>query len=199
MMYANLIPIMRRTLTMNVIFFTMSFILVGCKGSEILPSKQTDVQSPWQTFDEAKQAYDLVIPNYTTQEELQEIGFDPYQTANVRILTYLEIIQRFLPNPAIQIEQLDEGIQRCIKAREKCYAYFASPSREYERRVGNVALDLLNFEKQTRVTGWKFTALMVIIEDRVVYKIWGGTPKLDENENKRNPLGPLEAIQDIAT
>ena len=53
-------------------------------------------------------------------------------------------------------------------------------------------LDFMNFKRDTHTTGWKFSALIVIIEDKVVYKQWSGNPNIDRNESQNNPLGPLQ-------
>lgn len=174
-----------------------SLLLSACQS--VLPSEKASHESPWTTFDDAKQAYELVIPNYTTVDELREVGFDPYSVPNVGILTYLDIIQRFIPNTSIKIEDLDEGIQRCIKAREACFAYEATPSRTKKKRYGNAAADMMGFRKRERIEGWTFNALIVIIDELVVYKIWGGVPNFVENKQKKNPLGPLQgdAIRDL--
>jgi len=169
--------------------------ITGCASA--LPSEKKSMVSGWSTFDEAKASYDLIIPNYTTVTELKELGFDPFSTPNVRILTYLDIIQRFIPNTSLRISDLNEGIQRCIHAREACYAYEATPNSQYKKRYGNVALDVMNFRKQTQISGWSFDALIVIIDDQVVYKIWGGTPMSLEYGDKKNPLGPLQGIKDL--
>lgn len=174
-----------------------NLLLTACQS--VLPSEKASHESPWTTFDDAKQAYDLVLPNYTTVDELREVGFDPYTVPNVGILTYLDIIQRFIPNTSIKIDDLDEGIQRCIKAREACYAYEATPSRTKKKRYGNAAADMMGFRKRERIEGWTFNALIVIIDELVVYKIWGGVPNFVENKQKKNPLGPLQgdAIRDL--
>ncbi len=170
-------------------------LLSGCQSA--LPSENETMESPWPTFDHTKNAYDLVIPNYTTVDELKELGFDPYTIPNVGILTYLDIIQRFIPNTSIKVEDLDEGIQRCIKAREACYAYEAAPSQTKKKRYGSVAADVMGFRKKTRITGWSFNALIVIIDDLVVYKIWGGVPNFVEHKSRKTPLGPLQGNKDV--
>jgi len=41
-------------------------------------------------------------------------------------------------------------------------------------------------------TGWKFGALIVVIDNKVVYKQWSGSPRIEETDLRRNPLGPLQ-------
>lgn len=174
-----------RWATLCVIMFT-----AGC-GS-LLPRTRLDVKSPWSSFDEAKLAFDTVIPNQTSGKDLPAIGFDPFAGTNIRILTYLDVMNRFMPNPSIQKENLDPAIQNCIEVQERCRAYEFEPKAISSKRYGNVLLDILNFRRKTVDTGWQFNALIVLIDDSVVYKLWGGRPHIEERKDVVNPLGPLQ-------
>jgi hypothetical protein len=55
-------------------------------------------------------------------------------------------------------------------------------------------LDFLNFRRNTVTTGWKFSALIVVIDDTDVYKQWDGQPKIETTEARTNPLGPLQSM-----
>ncbi len=184
----------RRANWMAALLLSVPVVLSGCQGA--LPSEKQSMISPWSTFDQAKKSYDLIIPNYTTTEELEQLGYDPYRVPNVGILTYLDIIQRFIPTESIKVEDLDEGIQRCIRAREACYAYEATPSWRKKKRYGSVTADVMGFQKKERTIGWNFNALVVLIDDVVVYKIWGGVPNYVEDKKKRTPLGPIQNNMD---
>ena len=46
-------------------------------------------------------------------------------------------------------------------------------------------------------TIWRFTALIVIEDDVLQYKIWSGTPKIAEQKVETKPLGPLQEIDSI--
>jgi hypothetical protein len=37
----------------------------------------------------------------------------------------------------------------------------------------------------------------VIVNNTVVYKLWGGKPQIDENKVIKNPLGPLQNPSDL--
>lgn len=174
----------------------IALITVGC-GS-LLPSvKETTKTKQWGTFNEAKVAFEKIIPYQTTGEELQKLGVDPYQTPNLRILTYLDIIQRFMFNPSIKQDELDKGIQECINAKTNCRAYEIHLKNTTKNRYGNVLLDLFNFQRRTKGSGWEFEALLVTVNGTVVYKLWGGKPIIDENLEIKNPLGPLQNPSDL--
>ena len=168
-------------------------MLTGCSGNP-LPSSQSTVHSKWDSFAEAKQAFDTIELSNTTTTELDEIGYGLNSSPNVRILNYLELTGRFMPNPAIGFDELDDPVRLCLKAKTACEGYLVNVRKINKVREGSVVLDLLNFKRRTRSTGWQFDALLLINKNRVVYKIWGGTPHIDEQKNSKNPLGPLQKL-----
>ena len=137
-------------------------------------------------------AYQKIQLHQTTTEDLRELGFDPYSTPNVKILSYLDLIQRFMPNNSIRPEDLDESLQACLRLREACLAYEAYPQHIHRKRMGSVLMDLLRFSRHTIETGWRFKAIIVIQENVAVYKIWSGEPIIDQESRENNPLGPLQ-------
>jgi hypothetical protein len=173
----------------------IALIVTGC-GS-LLPSSKQTTRSPWVSFGDAKASFDKIIPFQTTAKEMQELGFDPFSTPNIEILTYVDIMNLFMPNPSINMEDLDEGIRSCIKAKSACTAYEFDPQILHSERHGNVILDLFNFRRKTVESGWRFEALIVLVNDTVVYKIWGGNPIIDEQRDTKNPLGPLQNSGDM--
>lgn len=168
----------------------LSLLLSSCGSS--LPKGEMKTKSPWETFEQAKASYDNIILGSTTTADLQELGFDPYNTPNVRILSYLDILQRFNPNNSVKNEDFPPTVRGCLASREACLAYEATPSFSSSERVGNVILDLLKFKRERVVTGWSFNALIVIDHSLVVYKIWNGVPMIDQKTTRKNPLGPLQ-------
>src|SRR4030067_2948514 len=172
----------------------IALITVGC-GS-LLPSvKETTKTYWWGFFDEAKIAFEQIIPYKSTTGELQKLGVDPYQTPNLKILTYLDIIQRFMFNPSIKREDLDRGIQDCINAKTNCSAYEIQLKNITKKRHGNVLLDLFNFKRIIKESGWEFEALIVIVNNNVVYKLWGGKPIIDESRGKSKiPWDPCRIL-----
>ncbi len=167
----------------------------GCAG--MLPSMKQTTKSPWQHFEDAKRAFDMIEPHKSNREDLKRLGFDPFEVPNVKLITYLDLFKIFLPNDSIKMENLDPGVQACLQARDLCQGYEVSPQMLDSKRYGNVFLDLLNFRRKKSTTGWKFKALIVLNKDLVVHKVWGGEPNVSEFEDKKNPLGPLQNIDNI--
>jgi hypothetical protein len=58
-------------------------------------------------------------------------------------------------------------------------------------RVGNFFLDIVNFKRRTASSGWRFGAVVLVVEDHVVHKSWSGVPAISEVEENLNPLGSL--------
>jgi hypothetical protein len=176
-------------------FFIAALLTSGC-GS-LLPSTKQTSKSHWDSFEDAKAAFDKITPYKTTAGEMQELGFDPFSKPNIKILNYVDIINRFMPNSSIKKEDLDQGIQECINAKSGCQAYEFAPQVLKSRRHGNVLLDLLNFRRNVNESGWRFEAFIVLVDNIVVYKMWGGNPIIDQNKESKNPLGPLQNSGDI--
>ena len=162
------------------LLFSLTALLCSCSTASLLPSQQEIVVTPWNSFGEAKNAFDRINPNQTKRNELEELGFAPQVTPNIRILNYLDIMQRFMPNQSITIEDLAVGLQDCLADQEQCMAYEIIIRKFDSRRFGNVFLDLFNFRRKTTVSGWEFRALIVIKDNLVVYKLSSGTPKTDK-------------------
>jgi hypothetical protein len=64
--------------------------------------------------------------------------------------------------------------------------------RTSRKRIGNFWLDSFNFYRETDVTGWSFNALVLFVDDLVVYTLHGGQPRVHDKEVTKNPLGPLQ-------
>ena len=43
------------------------------------------------------------------------------------------------------------------------------------------------------MSGWTFNALVIMVDDGVVFTVFGGQPRILEHEVIRNPLGPLQS------
>ncbi|MEW6053988.1 MAG: hypothetical protein AB1552_09400 [Nitrospirota bacterium] len=167
-------------------------LMIGC--GRLLPTVKQTTASPWHSFNEAKEAFDKITPHITTSEELKKMGFDPFSTPNIKILNYLDIARDSL---FIGKEDVDEGIQQCIKAKAACRAYEFEPQFINKKRSGNFWLDFFNFKRKINEKGWRFKAFIIVVNDTVVYKLWGGNPSVNQETEIKNPLGPLQDAGDI--
>ena len=91
-------------------FFCILIAAMAMSGcGSMLPSSKLTYKSPWDSFEEAKSAFDKITPYETNTKEMQALGFDPFTTPNIRILTYVDIMNRFMPNPSVKKEELQKA------------------------------------------------------------------------------------------
>ncbi|MCD6679616.1 MAG: hypothetical protein LT102_03005 [Burkholderiaceae bacterium] len=169
-------------------------MLAGCQA--LLPKASDTTQVPWQTFEEARQAVESIEPFRSRKSALIADGFNPYRNPSVTILSYPEIVQRFSAGNALRRDEYDQGIRSCLVAGKACSGYLIAVKRVKQDRIGNFWLDMLGFIRRTNVTGWTFNAMILFVDDEVVYTTYSGQPKMDEMQVRRNPLGPLQSIGD---
>jgi hypothetical protein len=162
-------------------------LILGC--ARLLPSSKDTARSPWQSFEEARSSFDMVVPGQTTVPQLKTIGFDLYSTPNLRILNYLDIA---IATQSLKRDEVDGGFRECFQAKNRCRAYEFEPQFTHSERYGNFWLDLFNFRRRTKETGWRFRAMFVVVDNIVVDKLWGGSPNIQQDRDLRNPLGPFQ-------
>jgi hypothetical protein len=169
--------------------------LSGC--SSLLPVAENTVKGPWSSFSEAIQVFEKIHPYQTTRVELVAMGLDPETNPNITILNYSDVIRRFVPPATIEGYQLPPGVRDCIQSHTECRGFEIDQRTVKRDRHGNFWLDFLNFKRRTHVYGWTFRAVLLMKQDVVIYKITGGQPFLEEDEERRNPLGPFQEMNSI--
>ena len=112
----------------------------------------------------------------------------------MEILSYLGVIERFMPRDSIRFDKLDPAVQSCIEARDRCSAYVFRPGQLHQERTGEFFLDLLGFERTTVDTGWSAEVVFLVQDGRVAYKVMSGKPNIDTSQDLVQPLGPLQDI-----
>jgi hypothetical protein len=164
--------------------------LTSCGG--FLPKRQTVTASTFSDYDQARLAYSRVIVGQTTVKDLKALGFDPATSPNVKELTYLEVMNTFMPHDGMPMTELPNSIQRCIAAQTECVGYAVTPGVRHDNRSGSLFLDFFNFKRTVHRTGWNVDTLFVVLDGTVVYKLMSGTPHINETRVTKNPLGPLQ-------
>lgn len=161
----------------------------GC--SSMLPRIHTQ-SSPFHSFDEARNAIEGLTPMKSDVVALSKLGIDPVKQPNTVILTHADIVRRFVPSALLQRTDLDPGVLACLEARDACRGWEITAARIARDRTGNFFADFTNFSRRTETTGWRFNALILLVNDVVVYRAWSGQPNVNELEVNTNPLGPLQ-------
>lgn len=157
----------------------------------MLPRARSE-STPFNSFDEARSAIDSLIPMKSDVAALARLGIDPVKQPNTSILTHADIVRRFVPSALLKREDLDSGVLACLEARDACRGWEITAARISKARTGNFLADFTNFSRRSETTGWRFNALVLLVNDVVVYRAWGGQPSVREIEVNTNPLGPLQ-------
>ena len=166
-------------------------VLGGC--ASWLPRSHTDTTA-FDSYDQARAAVEALVPMKSVRADLEHNGFHPSKHPNMLQLTHAEVARRYLPSALLRREDLAPGILRCLEAGDACQGLEIAGAKIKRERTGNFWADFLNFRRQTQTTGWRFTALVLLVNDVVVYRSWSGQPAVNEVEVTRNPLGPLQDI-----
>jgi len=164
--------------------------LGGCTG--LLPRGQTATLESWPDFESAQAAVERIVPHQSKRIDIAAWGFDPYKNPTITILNYSDILQRFVISGTMKREELDPGILECLKAGKSCTGYAILVRSSTRTRTGGFWMDILNFRRVTDITGWTFNALILMVDDLVVYTLHGGQPRIHEREVTRNPMGPVQ-------
>jgi hypothetical protein len=83
---------------------------------------------------------------------------------------------------------------KCLNARDACRGWELNVARISKARTGTFFADFIHFKRRTETTWWRFNALILMVNDVVVYRAWGGQPVVNEAEVNTNPLGPFQDI-----
>jgi len=184
--YAKIIGVLGITLT-----------LVGCGGLSLLPhrSDMADDQN-FQTYDQVASAYQSIVPGQTREADLNKLGFNAAIQPNAEVISYLGVIERFMPRDSIRFDHLAKPVKSCIEAQERCSAYVFRPSRLDQQRTGSIFLDLMGFERTTVDKGWAAEVVLLMQDGRVAYKVMSGKPHIEGYHDDIQPLGPLQDLGD---
>lgn len=175
---------------------TLGLAMLTCACSSWLPTAKTEVVSDWNSYDDAVKSLSAITPFKATRAEVHLEGLDPHLNPAITVLHFSDVLQRFAAAALIKPEDVDRGIRDCLHAGKQCSGYAVSVKKLDRQRVGNFWVDSLNFKRQTVTKGWSVDALLVFVDDLLVYELIGGQPTINEYEVRRNPLGPLQGWGD---
>jgi hypothetical protein len=130
----------------------------------------------------------------SNQDTLTALGIEAGKQPNTTLLTHADVVRRFVPGSVLTKQDLNAGIVACIEAKDSCRGLEVLASRIDKVRSGNFFADFLNFSRRTDTTGWRFNAVILLVDNVVVYRTWGGQPAVNETEVHKNPLGPLQDV-----
>ena len=150
--------------------------LVGCGTLSLLPRQADGSAGHFANFAQLQSAYDKIMPG-TPASQLSGEGFDSSQ-GGAEVLSYLGVIEHFMPTDSRKFDALAEPVKDCIAARNRCTALVFHPAGLNPTSTGNVMLDVLGFARNA-VNHSASAAVTLFLQDgRVAYKtISGGTTR----------------------
>jgi hypothetical protein len=177
----------------------ITLALVGCGGLTLLPHR-TDLSEDqnFRSYNEVETAYHSIVPGETREAELAKLGFNAAVQPNAEVISYLGVIERFMPRDSVRFDRLAKPVQACIESQEHCSAYVFRPSRLEQQRTGSIFLDLMGFERTTVDHGWAAEVVLLMQDGRVAYKVMSGKPNIEAYHDDIQPLGPLQDLGDEA-
>jgi hypothetical protein len=171
----------------------LSLLFLTSACSTLLPKARTDTTT-FKSYDEARDAIDALVPNKSDRETLEKNGFSLKKHPNMTLLTHLDVMRRFLPTGLLRREDLDPGVLNCLESRDSCTGVEIIGTKIASERKGNFFADFFNFDRRTETTGWRFNAIVLFVNDVVVYRSTSGQPNVNEVQESHNPLGPFQDI-----
>jgi hypothetical protein len=140
-----------------------------CACTSLLPTAHTDSTS-LENFDAARCAVEALIPIQSDKTTMAKNGFDPLTHPNTKILTHADVVRLLLPTSLLKRVDLDPGILMCLQARDKCHGMEITGAKISRLRTGNCFADFSNFSRDTETKGWRFTALILFVDELIVYQ-----------------------------
>jgi len=165
--------------------------LQGC--ASWLPQASADPVY-FTSFDQARAAIESIEPGRTRTADLKAMHLDTVQQPNTVVLSYADILRRVMGGSVLAKQDLAPGIVQCLEAHDACRGLEFNINSIHKDRVGSFWLDFINFKRETVTSGWRFNALILSVDEVVVYRSWGGQPEVHWVDKQRNPLGPLQEI-----
>lgn len=188
--------VVRQKAVMAMVVLGVAFLTTGCQS--LFVSNQTTTLCRWKTWGDMTTAFDKIQPQKTTLGDLENLGFDPAVTPNIKIMPYIDIVPMFMPNPNIHLKDLPVGVQLYVESKQGNCAYLVEIENVHEKRHGNIFLDVFSFKRQTHQSGWRFRGLILIKDDKVVYTLSSGEPDISTENCKVRPLGPFQELDGCA-
>lgn len=161
--------------------------------SSLLPVSHSD-SSSFESFAEARDAVVALVPMKSSKILTDKNAVDFAKQPNTKILTHADVVRLLVPTGLLRREDLDPGILVCLEARDACNGLDITASKIAKTRTGSFFADFINYRQRTETKGWRFNALILYVDDLVVYRSWGGQPSVDELDVATRPLGPFQEI-----
>ena len=149
----------------SIIVLVVTLAVVGFGIASLLPRQQDANDHGIRSLKELADAYARVKPGATRASQLARLGFDT-STPNVEVLSYLGVLERFMPHDTTGFDRLDVAIQDCIEARDRCTALVFKPSETHVREAGMLSM----FDVGSAKAADEAEVTLLVQDGRVAYK-----------------------------
>ena len=158
-----------------VVLALSALALLGNAIVLLLPRSGDAVEQKILTRTDLIVAYSRIRPGSTRASQLSHDGFDT-TSAGAQVLSYLGMMERFMPHDSARFDQLDPAIKSCVAVRGHCTALIfrsASPTKTAATQGLFAALALGEAQPPTQVT-------LLIRDGRVTFKTISGVERASE-------------------
>jgi hypothetical protein len=155
----------------SIAILVVTVALLGLAALTFLPHTSETAGVQLRTLKDLAFAYTRVQPGTTRASQLAALGFDA-AGGNVQALSYLGVIERFASDSR-GFDSLDEALQTCIEARDRCTAYVFTPT---DAQHGDGMFEQLGLGAAHAAS--RDAQVTLLVQDgRVAYKTITGVPQ----------------------
>jgi hypothetical protein len=152
----------------------VTLAVVGCAGLGLLPYHAAPQADGFKSYRALAAAYRSIRPGKTLASDLGKLGFDVASSPDVKVLSYLGVIERFMPRNSVGFDRLAPAIQSCIDARDRCTAYLYHATGQ---APGGSLFDLIGNPAQAATQHGAAEVVLLVQDGRVAYKAMSGEPR----------------------
>jgi hypothetical protein len=150
--------------------------LIGCGALTLLPRQNDPIPVRFMTIKDLASAYARVQPGLTRASQLARMGFDTSSTGS-QALSYLGVMERFMPRDSVHFDRLDAAVQDCIAARDHCTALVFRPMDRSFAPARNGILSAFGLGAAA-ATDQAPEVTLLVRDGRVAFKMISGMPIL---------------------
>ena len=149
--------------------------MVGCGALTLLPRQNDPVPVRLVTIKDLAAAYGRVQPGTTRATQLTAMGFD-LGMANSQALSYLGVMERFMPRDSVRFDRLSAAVQDCIVARDHCTALVFRSMERARSSAGAGILTAFGLGAAAAGTERPPEVTLLVRDGRVTFKMISGLP-----------------------
>lgn len=165
---------------------------VGCGALMLLPRQNDPVPVRLMTMRDLAAAYERVQPGLTRASQLTRIGLDP-GAANAQALSYLGVIERFMPHDSVRFDRLDAALQDCIEARDHCTALVFRAGGHASAPAHNEFLSAFGLGASAAAVQSVPEITLLLRDGRVAFKMMTGMPQAREQHHIEGGTAPRDS------